>query len=236
MKIAILVLIFAINVVFATGQPAAAVSADGMSAAQTLAKAAFEAHGGEKLSTVTSLTMTGSVDITSSAFNQAFPATFAQVFSGEKYRLEVNGGVMNFLQVFDGVNTFTVPSQGFQLPPINRIGFALLQRFGQPGFVVSELDDTKKNGFRITSPEAYFTDFYTDKKTNRIKGYDSSYTVAGRAVTTVVEINKYEENTGIVVPSKFAQRFDVSGMTIYAVFKSKEISINGEVSDDLFIP
>ncbi len=210
--------------------------ADLPSESQILAKAAFEAHGGEKLKAMNNLSVIGTVDLTASAANQAFPASFAQIFAGEKYRLEVTSAFVQFLQVFDGVRTSTVPASGFTLPPINRVGLALLQRYEQSGFTVSDLKETKKYGFRITSPEGYYTDFYIDKKTNRIKGYDSSFTVGGRAVKTAVEIDKFEEYDGIVIPSKFAQRFDVSGMTVYGVFKSKKIAVNGEVSNEMFLP
>ncbi len=203
-----------------------------LSEAETLAKQAFEAHGGEKLRALSTLRMTGSVDLT--AMNQQIPATFIQVFSGEKYRLEVSSAFVNFLQVFDGVRTSTSPEQGVALPPINKVGFFMLQNYGSSGFVVSEAADEKKKGFRITSPDGYYTDFRLDKKTGRIKEYDASYFVGGRAVTTLVEMDKFEELEGIVFPSKYAQKFEVSGITVYAVFKSKEISVNKEVADASF--
>ncbi|MDH3494924.1 MAG: hypothetical protein OEM82_15320 [Acidobacteriota bacterium] len=203
--------------------------------AESLAAEAFEAHGGEKLRGLETLSMTGSVDVTSSAANQAIPASFVQIFSGDKYRLEVDGGFVQFVQAFDGVNTVTSPSRGFTLPPINRIGLMLLQRLGKEGFVVSESAAGKGERFRMTSPEGYFTDFVLDKKTRRIKGYESSYVVGGRSISTVVEIDKYEDYEGIFIPTKFAQKIDVSGMTIYAVFKSKTISVNGEIANELFV-
>lgn len=202
--------------------------------AENLAKSAFEAHGGEKFKNMKTLSILGSVDVTVSAFNQSLPATFATVFSGDKYRLEINSGLTNFKQTFDGSQTVTSPQRGFSLPPINRLGLPLLQKLGDTGFIVSELADKKKNGFRITSPEGYYSDFYLDKKTNKIKGYDSSYTINNREATTTVEIDKFEDKDGVSVPSKYAQRFDFGEMTVYADFKAKEILINTEVSDSIF--
>jgi hypothetical protein len=202
--------------------------------ALNLAKSALTAHGGEKFKAMKSLSIIGSVDITVSSFNQAFPASFTTVFSGDKYRLEINGGVANFKQVFDGNETFTSPQRGFSLPPINRLGLQLLQRLGDEGYQVSDLSDKKKTGFRLTSPEGYYSDFYMDKKTNMIKGYDASYIINNREATTSVEIDKLEEKEGIQIPVKYSQRFDFGEMTVYVQFKAKEILLNTEISNDVF--
>ncbi len=202
--------------------------------AQTLAKAAYKAHGGEKFKKMKTLSILGDVDVTVSSFNQAFPATFATVFSGDKYLLEINSQFANFRQSFDGEKTYTSPERGFSLPPINRLGPFLLQRLGDEGFVVSDLPKKKKYGFRITSPEGYYSDFYIDKKTNQIKGYDASYLFNGREVTTTVEIDKLEDRDGVIIPTKYAQRFEFGQMTVYAKFKAKEVKINQEVSDNVF--
>ena len=86
----------------------------------------------------------------------------------------------------------------------------------------------------MTSPEGYFTDFYLDEKTNQIKGYDASYTINERVVTTSVEIEKCRDVEGVLVPEKYAQRFDTEQITIYANFKAKEILVNSEVPDAYF--
>ena len=64
----------------------------------------------------------------------------------------------------------------------------LLQQMGKQGFVITALPEGKKKqkGFRMTSPEGFYTDFYLDEKTNQIKGYDASYDINGRHVTTSV--------------------------------------------------
>ena len=201
-----------------------------------LAKLALEAHGGEKLRTMKTLIVRGSVDVTTSAFNQAIPATFVVIFAKEKYRFEIMNPFQPIKQVYDGVNTSTTIRGGMTLPPITRLGFPLLPMVGQPGFVITPLPDAKKKrkGFRMTSPEGYFTDFYLDEKTNQIKGYDSTYDINGRTVTTSVEVDKLRIVDGISVPEKYVQRFDTEQITIYADFKTKEILVNNEVADDVF--
>ena len=201
-----------------------------------LAKLTLEAHGGDKLRSMKSLVVRGSTDITTSAFNQATPATFVLVLAKEKYRIEIANPFQPFKQVFDGVNTTSTIQGGWTLPPINRLGFPVLPMLGEQGFVITPLpaEKKKKKGFRMTSPEGYYTDFYLDEKTNQIKGYDSSYDINGRIVTTSVEIDQLRVVDGIVVPERYAQRFDTEQITIYAAFKAKEILVNSELAADVF--
>lgn len=205
-------------------------------AAAELAKTIFNAHGGDKLKALKTIVVKGSVDISSSALPQVIPATFASIISGEKYRLEINNPFQPMKQIYDGKDTFS-SIQGFSLPPVTRIGFPVLGRIGDTGYVVSALPETakKKKGFRLTTPEGYVTDFYIDEKTNLLKGFDSSYDIGGRIVTTSSEIDKYKIIDGVVIPEKYSQRFDLGQMTAYSDFKAKEIVLNGEVPDDYFV-
>lgn len=204
-------------------------------AAGELAKSVIGAHGGDKLKALKTIIIKGTVDITSSAIPQVIPATFASIISGEKYRLEINNPFQPMKQIYDGRDTFS-SVQGFSFPPVTRIGFPVLSRIGDTGYTVTALPDTakKKKGFRLTSPEGYVTDFYVDEKTNLLKGFDSSYDVGGRTVTTSSEIDKYKTIDGVVIPEKYVQRFDLGQMTAYSDFKAKEIVLNGEVPDDYF--
>jgi hypothetical protein len=201
-----------------------------------LAKSTLKAHGGEALRGMKSLVVRGSVDVTTSAFNQAIPATFVVIFAKEKYRFEIMNPFQPIKQVFDGVNTSTTIRGGMTLPPINRLGLPVLPMIGQTGFVITSLPDDKKKkkGFRITSPEGYYTDFYIDEKTSQIKGYDSSYDINGRKVTTSVEIDKLKDVDGVLVPERYVQRFDTEQVTVYANFKAKEILVNTPVADEIF--
>ncbi len=206
-------------------------------AALEMAKSAIAAHGGEKFKTMKTLVVKGSVDITTSAIAQAIPATFATIFSGDKYRIDLNNPFTPFQQIYNGEQTFSSLRGGFTLPPLNRLGLPLLQKLGEKDFVVSPLTDDKKKkkGFRITSPEGFFTDFYLDDITNQIKSYDSSYEINNRNITTNVEIDKYKIVEGVVVPERYAQRFDMGEITAYADFKAKEILVNSEVADSIFV-
>ena len=206
------------------------------SPAADLAKAALAAHGGEKLRGIKSLVLRGSVDVTTSMFPQALAGTFAMVFAGEKYRLDLNNPVQPISQVFDGVNTRTTIQNGFELPPINRIGFFMLSKVGDKTFPISPLpaESKKKNGFRITSPEGFYTDYFVDEKTGQLKGYESSYDMNGRIITTSVAIDKCRLVEGILVPEKFSQRFDLGQLTAYADFKAKDIQVNTEIANEIF--
>lgn len=201
-----------------------------------LAGKVLAAHGGEKLRSMTSLVIRGSVDVTASNIPQPIPATFITIFAGEKYRFELENPFQPLKQVYDGKTTSSSAPGGFTLPPINRLGLPLLPSLGVTGFIVTALPEEKKKktGFRMTSPEGYFTDFYIDPKTNRIKGYDAVYTVNGRTVTTSVEVDKLKDVEGVLIPERYVQRFDLAQLTVYANFKAKEILVNSALDDDVF--
>jgi hypothetical protein len=198
-----------------------------------LAKATLAAHGGDKLKNMKTLVMKGSLDM--NVFNQVTPAAFSVAINGEKYSFEINNPIQPMKQTFDGTQTFST-IQGFQLPPVTSLGFPLLPKVGVDGYVVTALADAKKKrkGFRITSPDGFYTDFFIDEKTNQIKGYESSYVVREREVTTSVEIDEFQTVDGIVVPKKYSQRFDLGSITAYANFKTKDILVNAPIDDSVF--
>ena len=199
-----------------------------------MAKATVAAHGGDKLKRMKTLVMKGSVDLNVSG--QTVPAAFSIVFSGEKYYFEVTNPFQQLKQVFDGRSTYS-SLQGFSLPPMTSLGFPLLPKVGEPGYTVSATGDKekKKRGFRVTTPEGFYTDFYTNEKTNQIKGYDSSFeTGGGQVVTTSVEIDEFQTVDGLLVPKKYSQRFDLGPITAYVNFKTKEILVNSPISDSVF--
>ena len=200
-----------------------------------LAKAALAAHGGDKFKNMKSLVVRGTADVSGSP-STTFPATFAMIYSGDKYRLEISNPFQPFKQIYDGQETYS-SINGFNLPPINRLGLPLLPRIEEKDFTVSALPETKKKqtGFRITAPEGFYTDFYVDDKTGQVKGYEASYEINGRTITTAVEIDKVREVEGIKIPERYAQRFETGSLTIYADFKAKEITVNSTVADDIFV-
>ena len=199
-----------------------------------LANAAIRAHGGDKFKNMKTLVVRGTADISGSPTTN-FPATFAMILSGEKYRLEISNPFQPFKQVYNGEQTQSSVNN-FTLPPINRLGLPLLQKIEIKDFTVSALPEKykKKKGFRITSPEGYYTDFFTDEKTGQIKSYEASYDFNGRSITTSVEIDKMLEVKGVFIPERYAQRFDFKTLTMYSNFKAKEILVDSEVADEVF--
>ncbi len=233
-----LVLGFLVVGVVAQSAPASTAASNSPIAASPelkLAQATLDAHGGAKLKAMKTLVIRGSADLTASASAQAIPATFSIAISGEKYLIEIQNPFQPLKQVFDGKETHSTIT-GFSLPPMTSLGFPLLPRVGDAGYAITALPETvkKKKGFRLTTPEGFYTDFYVDEKTSQVNGYESSYEIRGRLVTTSVEIDKYKIIDGIIVPERYAQRFDLGQMTAYANFKAKEILINTEIADAVF--
>jgi hypothetical protein len=200
-----------------------------------LAKTTVKAHGGEKLNKAKTFILRGSVEVTAPGSAQTLPASFALVIAGEKYRFDIQSAFFNFLQVSDGVNTSSSMA-GVSLPPMNQVGLYMLPKIGEPGYVVSALPEKlkKKKGFRVTSPDGYYSDFLIDEKTGLVKEFESSYEFNGRTISTSVAIEKYKEVEGILVNEKFSQRLDLGQATAYANFNARDILINSEVADDVF--
>lgn len=213
----------------------------GEAALLELAKQTIKAHGGDKFRNMKTLIIRGTAEVSATP-SQVIPASFAFVYAGEKYRVDINNPFQPLKQIFDGEQTFSsIP--GFSLPPLSRLGLPLLQKVeadaagGGNGFVVSALPEKlkKKKGFRVTSPEGYYTDFFLDDKTDQVKGYEASYDVNGSTVTTSVEVNKYRNIDGVILPESYSQRFNLGNITIYTSFKAKEILVNSDVGDDVFV-
>ncbi|MCY7376683.1 MAG: hypothetical protein LH472_12050 [Pyrinomonadaceae bacterium] len=200
-----------------------------------LAKAALAAHGGDKFKNMKTLVVIGTADVSGSP-SMTFPAPFVMTYAGDKYRLEISTPFVQFKQIYDGQQTYSSAGE-VSLPPINRLGLPLLPKIEEKDFTVSALPEAKKKkaGFRITSPEGFYTDFFIDEKTGQVKSYEASYEVSGRTVTTAVEIDKIREVEGVKVPERYAQRFETNGLTIYANFKAKEITVNSIINDDVFV-
>lgn len=204
----------------------------GIATPDEIAKAAVAAHGGDKFKQMKSLLVAGSVDVAGSP-TYVIPATFRFVTAGDKYMFELNNPISPLKQVYDGKQTY---SSGYQLPPMTSLGFPLLARVGDKDYSVTALPDTKKKkrGFRVTTPDGFFTDFLIDDKTGQIKGYESSYDINGQIATTSVAIDEFQTVEGVIVPKKYSQRFDLGQMTAYANFNTKQILVNSVVGDDVF--
>jgi hypothetical protein len=215
-----------------TSEKPAALATDAVSL--ELAKATLAAHGGDKLKALRSMVIKGSVDM--NVMGQTMAGAFSNAFSGEKYFFELLSPVQSLKQVYNGKATYT-SVQGFYLPPVASMGFPVLAHVGDAGFVISDPGDAKKKGkgFRVTTPEGYYTDFIVDEKTHQLKGYESSYDMGGgRTVTTAVTLDEFETVEGVLAPKRFAQRFDLGTITAYVNFKAKTILINSPIDDSAF--
>lgn len=199
-----------------------------------LARSAAAAQGGDKFKNMKTLVVRGTADVSGSP-TMTFPGTFATIYSGEKYRLEIATPFQPFKQTFDGRDTSS-SLKGFELPPLNRLGLPLLQKIDEKDFTVSALPESnkKKSGFRVTAPEGFYTDYFIDEKTGMVKSYESSYEINGRHVTTSVEIDRVREVEGVKIPERYAQRLDLGQLTVYVDFKAKDIFVNSAVTDDVF--
>jgi hypothetical protein len=199
-----------------------------------LANAALAAHGGDKVKGLRSMVIKGSVDM--NVMGQTMAGAFSTAYSGEKYFFELVAPMQSLKQVYNGQSTYT-SVQGFYLPPAASIGFPVLSHVGDTGYVVSAPGDGKKKGkgFRVTTPDGYYTDFFVDEKTKQLKSYESSYDMGGgRAVTTSVTLDEFETVEGVLAPKRYSQRFDLSTITAYATFKAKSILINSKIDDSAF--
>ncbi|MFN2501040.1 MAG: hypothetical protein ABR530_03395 [Pyrinomonadaceae bacterium] len=199
-----------------------------------LAKAALAAHGGDKLKAMKSLLVKGSIDM--NVMGQTMPGAFSTAFSGDKYFFELISPAQQLKQVYNGEQTYS-SVQGFSLPPVTSLGFPVLAKIGDAGYIISAPGDGKKKGkgFRVTTPEGFYTDFFVDKKTKQVKSFESAYDMGGgRVVTTSVAMDEFELVSGVLVPKNYSQRFDLGTLTAYAHFKAKSILINSPIDSGAF--
>jgi hypothetical protein len=203
-----------------------------------LAKSAVKAHGGDKFKGMLTLAVKGTADFSVEGQSFTLASSFYTAYAGDKYRIELNNPFQPFKQTFDGEQTVSSGGRGMSLPPINRLGFPLLQNIDKPGFVVSPLPEEKKKkktGFRMTSPDGFFTDFFVDEKTGQVKAYESTYVINEVKSSTSVEVDKYRDVEGILIPEKYSQRFEFgAGFVVYTAFKAKDIFVNTKLEDDVF--
>lgn len=200
-----------------------------------LARAAIAAHGGDKFKAAKTIIQRGSVEATAPGSAQAVPAAYAVVTKGDKFRFEISSQFFNFLQIFDGEQLFSSIAR-FDVPPLNRMGFILLTRAEETGYKVTALPDKKKRrGFRISSPDGYSSDYYIDPANGQVLSYEAKFTIDGREITTSVENDKFRDVNGVLLPEKYSQRLQLGTNTFYASFKAKEILVNSEIADDVFV-
>jgi len=211
------------------------VSITAQSTPMELAKASQMAHGGDKFKNLRSILMRGTADASAPGSTQTINATFYIATAGDKSRFELNNPMAPFLQIFDGQQLYNSLPQ-IQIPPMSRLVISLLQKIEDKGYTVSTLPDRKKKrGFKITTPDDYSSDFYIDPVTGLVDTIEAKFTVQNREITTIISFDKFREVEGLMLPEKFSQRLDFSGMSVYASFKAKEILVNTELPENTFI-
>ncbi len=199
-----------------------------------LAKATLAAHGGDKLINIKNLVLRGTADLSDGASTQTISATFYITLSGVRYRFDIQSQALNYKQIYDGQQSYSsIPN--FSMP-LDKTGLEMLRKINEKDYTVSALPEKfkKKKGFRITSPEGFYTDFIVDEKTNQVKAFESSYDVNGDTLTTSGAIDKYREVEGVFIYEKFSLRMEMPQGTIYANFKARDILVNHELPDDVF--
>jgi hypothetical protein len=201
-----------------------------------MAKATLKAHGGEKFLKMQTMVLRGSGTVTAPGSNQIIPVKFVIVLSNDKYRFDLDGGSFFFFkQIFNGEQAFT-SMDGVNVAPVNLVGLPVLAKIEESGFAVSELPEKlkKKKGFRVTAPQGYYTDFVVDEKTSLVKEFSGKYEVNGRTGNTSVEIRKYREVEGVMLPEKYLQLIESGQFSSNADFTAKEILVNIPVDGGVF--
>ena len=196
-----------------------------------LARAALAAHGGDKFKTVKSMILRGSVDLYAPNSTQPRPGGFIIVTAGDKARVEIDASpIIAFKQIDDGERSYSsLPN--VQLPPLGRFGMNVLTKFDQPGFSVTAIPDKKKQrGFRIADADGYATDFYIDPANGRVMSFLINYN--GYVFGT--EHKKFKDVEGVLIPSNFSQRLEMTQGAFFADYNVKDIKLNNPLSDDVF--
>lgn len=196
-----------------------------------LARAAFNAQGGEKFRNVQNMMLRGSVSLYPPNSIQSIPGSFSIVTAGEKLRMEIDARpAIVFKQIYNGEQSYSsVPS--VEVPPLTKYGLGALSRFDQPGYKLSAIADKKKQrGFRLVDPDGYTTDFYVDPGSGRVMSFLLYY----NGFTFGTENSKFKEVEGVLVPFSFSQRFEMTQGAFFAEYNVKEVKLNQTLAEDAF--
>jgi len=197
-----------------------------------LARAALAAQGGEKFKNLQSMTLTGTVDITSSLIPQSIPGKFLWITSHERVRVELDARpFIVFKQIFDGERSYSsIPGLRLGGSP-KSFGLPLLTKFDQPGYTVAALPNQKKlRGFRISDNEGRGTDFFIDPYTGRVVMYEFKSDKSSFST----EHSKMDMVDGVLVPYKLTQKFQTPQGVFYAEFKVKDAKVNEPLEPEVF--
>jgi hypothetical protein len=195
-----------------------------------LARAAFNAQGGEKFRALKNMVLIGSVEMYSPGSTQSLSGKFGLIFAGDRMRMNIQTPLFQLEGIFDGERSYTSMPR-VQLPPMNKLGLVVLAHYDQSGFQITALPDKKKErAFRITDADGNTTDFYIDAATARLTRYEIPY----KNLVFSVEHTKVQEYEGVLVPVNSTWKIDMQGGAAYAEFKAKEVKLNQTLPDDVF--
>jgi hypothetical protein len=195
-----------------------------------LARAAFNAQGGEKFRNLKNMILIGSVDLYAPSSTQSLTGKFGLILAGEKLRQEIQSPLFSFQLIFDGEQSYS-SMRGMQLPPLTKFGLPVLAKFDQPGYTITALPDKKKErAFRIADTDGNATDFYVEAATGRVVRFEIPY----NRLTYSFEYKNFREVEGVLVPVSFAQKLAAPQGDFIAEFKVKEVKLNQELPADAF--
>lgn len=195
-----------------------------------LARAAFNAQGGEKFRQMKNMMIIGSVDMYAPGSTQSLAGQFGLLYAGERMRINIQTPLFQLESIFDGERSYSSMPR-VELPPMNKLGLLVLARFDQPGYSVTALPDKKKlRAFRISDAEGNATDFYVDATTARLVRFE----VIFKGLSFSVENTKVQEYEGVLVPVNSTWKIELPNGPAYAEFHAKEIKLNQQLPADAF--
>ena len=215
----------------ASGIPAApAINAN--STPIELARAALAAQGGDKFKNLKNMWLVGTVDLTAPNSVQSIPGKFSLLTAGERMRLDVDASpIFKFKQIYDGQQSYS-SMPGVQMPPADRFGLPVLAKYDQQGYTVSAIPNEKKlRGFRIEDSSGNATNFYVDPVSARVMKYIIPY----NGLSFGIENEKFKEVEGVLIPVNFMQRLEMPQGAFYATYHVKDVKLNQELADDVFV-
>jgi outer membrane lipoprotein-sorting protein len=211
--------------------PAASTAISATTAPLDLARAAFNAQGGEKFRALKNMVLIGTVDMYSPGSTQSLSGKFGLILAPDRARMNIQTPLFQLESISDGERTYNSMRQ-VSMPPAHKFGLPVLAKFDQPGYTVTPLPDKKKErAFRITDADGNTTDFYVDAQTGRIVRYEVPY----NGLIFSVEHTKVQEYEGVLVPVTSVWKIDMAGGgAYYAEFKAKEVKLNQTLPADAF--